>query len=418
MKSASSDPIVGEQETNFVLSFRTIIVSLMVVYTLLAVVPLAAHLGWRGVHTVAILGAILLCAFLIRGRVPLRPWFLVAALIIITLSSVTALYWMDARYIGASMFLVFALYMLTIADRQVVSAFISVASIVLLIVLVGAWLGFMTALLGVSPLFEFPNMDGRPNYFYYTTFSNAVWGNVIRPAGVYDEPGTLSFIVCAIAALRHLSDRDSRFTWILLILGFITFSLAHLIYAMLHFMAEPLRFRNVGRIASVVLPVIVVAGMFGGFEILNERLFQRLALTETGEISGDNRSWRMLNAVELLEEQPSAIVFGVDPSCRFNHETCKQLFPLMGENPLAPLTFSGILISWPYYIVVALLLLAPFRGRRYIVAFAFGLLLLQRPNLLEIGFSLFGLLVLREAYSHNRTAAMGKRSLLRESGLN
>ena len=65
----------------------------------------------------------------------------------------------------------------------------------------------------------------------------------------------------------------------------------------------------------------------------------------------------------------------------------------MGENPLSPLAFNGILISWPYYLALAVLLCAPVFGRKYIVSFAFGALLLQRPYMLGIGYSFIGLLV-------------------------
>jgi hypothetical protein len=65
----------------------------------------------------------------------------------------------------------------------------------------------------------------------------------------------------------------------------------------------------------------------------------------------------------------------------------------MGENPLSPLVSSGIFISWPYYLTLAILFIAPVFGRKYMVSFAFGALLLQRPYMLGIGYSLIGLLV-------------------------
>ena len=69
-------------------------------------------------------------------------------------------------------------------------------------------------------------------------------------------------------------------------------------------------------------------------------------------------------------------------------------FPPMGENPLSPLVQQGILISWPYYVTLAILFISPVFGRKYIVSFAFGALLLQRPYMVGIGYSLIGLLVI------------------------
>jgi hypothetical protein len=78
------------------------------------------------------------------------------------------------------------------------------------------------------------------------------------------------------------------------------------------------------------------------------------------------------------------------------------------------LAFQGIFISWPYYFSLAVLFIAPFFGRRYIVSFAFGALLLQRPYMIGIGYSLVGLLVLAttiemivtERHSRRRLAAI------------
>jgi hypothetical protein len=101
----------------------------------------------------------------------------------------------------------------------------------------------------------------------------------------------------------------------------------------------------------------------------------------------------MVNAAEHLSAHPKSIFFGADPSCRFEQDICKKKFPMMGENPLSPLVSNGIFISWPYYLTLAILFIAPVFGRKFIVSFAFGALLLQRPYMLGIGYSLIGLLV-------------------------
>jgi len=66
----------------------------------------------------------------------------------------------------------------------------------------------------------------------------------------------------------------------------------------------------------------------------------------------------------------------------------------MGENPLSPLTINGIFISWPYYLALVVLFIAPLFGRQFMVSFAFGALLLQRPYMIGMGYALMGLLVL------------------------
>jgi len=197
--------------------------------------------------------------------------------------------------------------------------------------------------------------------------------------------------------------------------GFVTLSLAHLVYVVLHAAAEKLRLRNVVGIAAILLPMILVVGYLGGFEIVEKRLLSRATVTASGEVVGDNRSWRMINAANHMSENPESMFFGADPSCRFDQEKCKEKFPLMGENPLSPLVMNGILISWPYYLTLAILFTAPLFGRRFIVALAFAALLLQRPYMLGIGYSLIGLLVVATTVAGVAAGRFGNREPVADS---
>ena len=364
----------------------------MLFYGLIIISPVLSNLGMSGFLATGALLAIFLVAY--KGpEIGLTYWFMFLGLTVLILAVATSIFWTDTRFALSSIFLIFSLFLLQFIDSRALDWFLTLATALLLVLLVGAIIGFVLALSGLQPPFEMANADGRPNYFFYTTFSNVRWGNVIRPSGIYDEPGAFSFIICAVSALRHLRGRDSRVTWLMLGMGFVTLSLAHLVYVLLHALAERLRFRNVVGIMATILPLMLVAGFLGGFEILDNRLLSRATISETGELVGDKRSGRMINAAEHLSAHPYSIFFGVDPSCRFEPAKCKEKFPLMGENPLSPLAFNGILISWPYYLALAVLLCAPVFGRKYVVSFAFGALLLQRPYMLGIGYSFIGLLV-------------------------
>lgn len=374
------------------LSQRQIFVIVMVFYGLIMISPVLSHFGVRGIFVTPALLAIL---FVVSGGIEIRfkGWFLFLSMTVLLLACMPALFWMDARYTLASMFLIFSLFLLQSTDSRAVEQFLTLATALMLVLLIGAIIGFVLALNGVQPLFEIANSDGRPNYFFYTTFSTVRWGNVIRPSAFYDEPGAFSFMICAVSALRHLRGRDARTTWLMLGMGFITISLAHLVYVLLHVLAERLRFRNVAGIVATLLPMMLLAGYLGGFEILETRLLSRATITESGQVVGDNRTGRMVNAAKHLSAHPKSIFFGADPSCRFEQHICKKKFPPMGENPLSPLVLHGIFISWPYYLTLAILFIAPVFGRKFIVSFAFGALLLQRPYMIGVGYSLIGLLV-------------------------
>jgi len=373
-------------------SRREILVAVMVFYGLVMISPVLPYLGISGTFlTIALFAAI----FVVFGGAEIRlsSWFPYVVLIILILACIPAIFWMDARYVLAPIFLIFSFFLLQWLDSGAMELFLTIATGLMLVLLVGAVIGFGLALVGVQPLFDIANSDGRPNYFYYTTFSNMRWGNVIRPSAIYDEPGAFSFMICAVSALRHLRGRDSRVTWLMLGMGFVTLSLAHLVYVLLHALAEKSSFRNALGIIVTLLPLMVVVGYLGGFDILEKRLLARATVTESGVVVQSSRSRNMLNAAEHLHAHPESILFGVDPSCRFERDRCNKDFPLMGGVPLSPLVLHGIFVSWPYYLTLGVLLISPIFGRKYFVSFAFGALLLQRPYMVGIGYSFLGLLL-------------------------
>ena len=348
------------------LSRPQILALVMVFYGLVMISPLFAHFSVSGsALTFGLLGAVLI---LFRvGDLEVSRLFLYLGLTVFALLCIPGLYWMDPRYPLSGIFLVFSLLLLQLTDELTIDWFVTFATALMLILLIGAVIGFVLALNGVSPLFEIANTDGRSNHFYYTTFSKIRWGNIIRPSAIYDEPGALSFMVCATAALRHLRGRDARITWLMLGLGFVTLSLAHLVYVLIHAMAERLRARNFIGIIATILPLALLVVYFGGHEIIEKRLLGRISMTETGQIVGDNRSWRMVNAAKHMDTHPESILFGADSSCRFDQNTCKKKFELMGENPLSPLALHGIFVSWPYYLALLLLITAPLFGKQFLV---------------------------------------------------
>lgn len=383
----------------------------MVFYGLVMISPVFPYLGISGTFvTIALFAAL----FVVFGGAEIRlsNWFPFVVLTILILACVPAIFWMDARYVLATIFLIFSLFLLQWVDSRAMEWFLTLATAFMLVLLIGAIIGFALALNGAQPLFDIANSDGRPNYFYYTTFSNMRWGNVIRSSGLYDEPGAFSYMICAVSALRHLRGRDARVTWLMLGMGFVTLSLAHLVYVLLHALAERSSFRNVVGIVVTLLPLMVVAGYLGGFDILEKRLLARATVTESGVIVQSSRSRNMLNAAEHLRAHPASRLFGIDPSCRFEHDICRKKLPLMGGVPLSPLVLHGIFVSWPYYLTLVVLFISPIFGRKYFVSFAFGALLLQRPYMVGIGYSFLGLLLVATTIGGIVTARYGGQALI------
>ena len=142
---------------------------------------------------------------------------------------------------------------------------------------------------------------------------------------------------------------------------------------------------------SSVLGGAVLSGISAD---ISKNLIDRLTISDDGKsIAGDNRSWRMVNAWDQIAANPEALVFGLDKDCIFNYDICQEKYPPMGENPLSPLAFSGIAISWPYYVIVVYFLVAPLFGKKYLVVLGMGLLFLQRPYLMNVAYSFVGILI-------------------------
>lgn len=346
--------------------------------------PLFNLFGWRGIYNIILIGA-LSAIFIFMGSLKIKKWFLYLVFIVFITSAITSIYWNDLRYLLANIFLIFAMFLMQYATKNAINKVVTLATWFFSLLLIGAAIGYILAFLGIKPLLQFPNPDGRANYFFYTTLTNVFAGNWIRPSGIYDEPGALSLYVCAVAAARHLLCRDNKATWFMLLLGFITFSLAHLIYVFFHLISENFTRKNIRRFTAMGVLAVTIVFATGLNKTIEVKLIQRLAIDETtGSIKGDNRSFRIYNATKLMKENHSIIFFGGDPSCRFEYSECKKLFPPIGENPLTPLFTGGLFISWPYYLIIAAFLMAPLKNKKTFVLFGFAFLMMQRPSVLYL----------------------------------
>lgn len=368
-----------------------VMVGLLFAFAILAWSPVWGVIGFRGLTWVVGVVGVLAVHSSLTGRRAKR-WVVAAALGVFGLAAIPALYWGNVRVAVVPIFLVTSLVLLGQSTRAEVSRFVDVASWFLLAVLIGAVLGFVLAQAGMQPLLRFPNPDGRPNFLYATTLTNSVIGRVIRPSGIYDEPGAFSFAVCLVAYMRHAMRKDYRLTWLMLTLGFITLSLAHLIFVAVFLLSERFTLRRVLVIAGVV--VIMAAAVIGsGLDaVFRERLLVRAVVTESGELTGDNRSSLMRNAVAAIAGESQVFAVGLSPACALGSDACNERNGSVCCNPLTPLARNGILIAWPYYLLMAVAVGAGITGRGGFAFVAVALLFLQRPGLLAIGYSALGVL--------------------------
>jgi hypothetical protein len=313
-----------------------------------------------------------------------------------------AAWWQDLKLAFFPAYLALAVVTVASLSRHAARLFVQYLTALLAVLAAGSLAGQVYAWLGGAPLLTIANPDGRPASLYAFTMTNDVLDNLIRPAGIFDEPGALAFYICITAASRSLLDMPRKATWLLLAGGLPTLSLAHLMYMAIHLLSERLLSARALRALLAGALLLGAACMHPAVQrTVEERIVARLAL-EDGRLAGDNRTELLENAAGYVGVR-SALV-GLDPRCITDWEACQRTYRRFGENILTPLVQGGILMSWPYYAALALLLAGALRERRRLVQAGVAALLLQRPYLLSAGYCLTIVLFCQLAWLRGRAA--------------
>ena len=100
---------------------------------------------------------------------------------------------------------------------------------ILIIAILGAISSILTIILGDRVLLEYTNMDGRPGWLVYFTFTNSNTGSFIRYSGIFDEPGAMAFWGMFSLLFNKLFVHDKKIEIPLIICLLLTLSLSFII---------------------------------------------------------------------------------------------------------------------------------------------------------------------------------------------
>jgi hypothetical protein len=313
-------------------------------------------------------------------------------------SIITSLFWVDLKMVFLVVPFIISLLMLLSLNYNQINVFINWSSSFLIVLIIGAWIGFIYALFGGQPLFYIERPNGLFVYYFLTTFSNS-WNllqNTIRPTGIYDEPGAFSFVICTVAFMRHNLNKGKNVTWIILLSGFITLSLAHLVYVFFHFLAERMSLKNtisarnifITSVSILLISIINVDIFRQSGNVIGMYYTNRLEISQdnTKIIEGDNRFYGFILTAKALSVE--SILFGLDNECAMSARACSQNLNVGLENPLGPIARAGLLNTWPYYLLILLSFVLVVNRRSNLVFLGFALILLQRPYTMAFGYSL------------------------------
>ena len=268
----------------------------------------------------------------------------------------------------------------SVVEHSLFIKIIQVSTIIVFILLLGSWITFFDAILTGLPESIYHLPQGREVYLGRLSLGSEMIGPdgnlYFRPSGIYDEPGAFSFVIVFLVAIRNTLNMKEKYSWAILLLGFITFSIAHLIFTFFYFLHKI----NIKKIfiffSFMFLIIFLIRFLDSNFYDPIEAYFNRFTIVsaEEGYFRGNNRYNRFIEQFGLLKNLDIDEIFFGKPEIAW----CCQ--------PLEPLYLRGIFGSWPYYFIIFLFVIHGFR-RKNIIFIAVVFMLLQRPEVQSAGSS-------------------------------
>lgn len=258
-----------------------------------------------------------------------------------------------------------------------------------LALLFGGVLGVLYSAAGGQPLLEV-RVGYRTTQLYLTTFSFAHIGNIIRPSGIFDEPGAFVMYAAIVTMFNETLRQNHKLNLIIVVLIVFTGSLTGLAISILYFLtSNSLNFRRKGRLK-------VVAGLLGAF-LLTLVIFPKNPITNAidafysdrlvvanGRLAGDNRSNQVSDFFDVVNDD---ILLRGTKNISQNYEYGGRD---ISSNPFS-ITFGyGLIISLPYFSLLGWLVWTTIKHgfRNSYTSLGLIFLLLQRPYIYHMSWSI------------------------------
>ncbi|MCL2181942.1 MAG: hypothetical protein FWB85_00520 [Chitinispirillia bacterium] len=323
-----------------------------------------------------------------RGSVKINKGLLCISFAFVLLSLIPTAYHKTAYLLVNEFVSFYLVYMFFLFyKKKYLQPLVSLATPFMFLMLALSITGFAYAFLGFPPIASGTVSAGsatRMYYWYLTTgaVDNGIFGSIIRPQAIFDEPGGFSFFICTLCFLRVLAKRRESATFILLLLGNITFSMIHAMIFVLYICHLAVTYTAKKRFA--VYAAAVVTMMFLAYlplkKQVDELLFARFVINQsTGHFDGNNRAYLLENAVNAVKQDNSVLIWGMQRDA--DGLTVMDKMWGYGENPLAPALKFGIFIAWLYYFYLAFFAMCAAADRkRAFIYLAVILMFMQRPE--------------------------------------
>lgn len=283
------------------------------------------------------LGFVIFLIGLYKVRVP--PLLLSLIAIQICAVVVSMIFTRDSEYLKQLLYIIWLFFYLVLLKSFVgLKYFLFVYNrIITIISILGAFSFFVIILTHIEPLFEYTNMDGRPGYFYYFTFTNTRYGSVIRYSGILDEPGAMAFWGMFSLLTNKLWVKDRKIELPLVVSLLFTFSLAYYIqlaFYLFFFYFNKLTKKRVSGISLVgfAFLCLVFQSKDTDFDIYKISLARFEYDEYSGRLRGNNRKELIEKSAAIFKDHP---VFGIGPTAFYSMD-------YMADNPFEVLAKNGI----------------------------------------------------------------------------
>lgn len=219
----------------------------------------------------------------------------------------------------------------------------------------------------------------RPTYFFGITFSNSLNGNIVRSAGVFDEPGALAFWAIYALLINYCFIKDKIVNRYLPYFTVCTLSMAFFIqiafYAVLKNAAR--LYRIVILIAFVLIAISFLKTTKDTDTDLYYYTLRRFELSDEKGFEGNNRKEQTDNAYRTFMDNP---YFGIGGR-KAEHLATSAAYYRISDNPYEVLAKDGIVGFFVTYLpIIFIIFSGGLKNKKILIAIIVLLIgYLQRP---------------------------------------
>lgn len=360
-------------------NFLTLLLSTPLVFALIFIKsPISYNLGFNFISYALFYLLFYVLLIFQKNNKKINTFSLCFSLICLMTFSISAIYHSKLELFYSAGTIILGILVFSAVDKELFLKVINISTTIIFILLIGAWITFIDSHYNGFPENFYKLANGREIFYGKFSFGlpmkSMLGEKYFRPSSIYDEPGAFSLVIVFIVAMRNALNMSERNSILILLLGLITFSLAHLFFLFFYFIhklsLKKIVYLFIFSILFLILISLVKIEIFDPFKTLFERLI--LVSPDDGYIRGNSRRNFIQSSFAMLQSfNYQDLIFGKPGQSR-----CCQ--------PLEPLLNRGLLGSWPYYFILCLFIYYGAK-RKSTVAFAIFLILLQRPEIQSAG---------------------------------